>query len=307
MQGVVEGFATIGVVIVIGFLLGHFRLIDLAGQVMLSRLTFFVAGPALLVTVLSQAVVADVFSRNLVASLSAVVAVGTTYVLLARLVWRKDLADTVMGMLSAVFVNAANLGIPIATYVLGDASLIVPMLLIQMIVIQPVALTILDRAAARSRRSIWRTLAAPLTNPLTLAAMVGLVLAVTPLELPVVVAAPLGVLAGLAVPAMLIAYGVSLRLGPRPGSGSARGEVAVIAGLKLALQPLVAFTVARFALGLEGTALLAVTVIAALPTAQNIFIHATRYDRSVVVVRDAIFVTTLASAPVVFAIAGLLT
>ena len=48
------------------------------------------------------------------------------------------------------------------------------------------------------------------------------------------------------------------------------------------------------------------TVLAALPTAQNIFVHATRYGRAEVVARDAIFVTTVLSVPVIAVIAALL-
>jgi predicted permease len=50
-----------------------------------------------------------------------------------------------------------------------------------------------------------------------------------------------------------------------------------------------------------------VTLFAALPTAQNIFIHAVRYDRPVVLVRDAIFLTTVLSVPTLLLIAALLT
>lgn len=44
-----------------------------------------------------------------------------------------------------------------------------------------------------------------------------------------------------------------------------------------------------------------------LRRARNIFIHATRYARGIPVVRDSIFVTTVASAPVVIAIVAVLT
>ena len=52
--------------------------------------------------------------------------------------------------------------------------------------------------------------------------------------------------------------------------------------------------------------LLAVTVVAALPTAQNVFTFAVRYRQGEVLARDAIFVTTLGSVPVLLLIAGLL-
>ena len=76
---------------------------------------------------------------------------------------------------------------------------------------------------------------------------------------------------------MLIAYGVSLRLGPLPGAGEPPVQIATIVALKLVVQPLAAYLIARYALGLPGPAVFAVTVIAALPTAQNVFTLAVRY------------------------------
>jgi predicted permease len=306
VSGVLEGFVALGAVIGLGMLLAHIGLLDQGAQVLLSRLSFFVASPALMVTVLARADVAAVFSKNLAASAGAVALTALLYVATARLVWRKPLADTVIGTLCSVYVNAGNLGLPIAAYVLGDAALIAPMLLVQLLVMQPTALAILDSAVSRRRFSLRGALTRAVTNPLTVGSMIGLVLAVTGVRLPAVVSDPLELVAGMAVPAMLIAYGVSLRLGPLPGKGASAVEVGVITTLKLVVQPVTAYLIARFALGLDQTALLAVTVIAALPTAQNIFINATRYDRAVVVARDSIFLTTILSVPVLFTIAALL-
>jgi predicted permease len=110
----------------------------------------------------------------------------------------------------------------------------------------------------------------------------------------------------MAVPAVLIGYGASLRLGPLPGRGAPPAELALVAGLKLIAQPLGAYLTGR-ALGLSGAALLALTVTAALPSAQNIFVHATRFGRQQVLARDAIFVTTLGSVPAIVLIVALLT
>ena len=56
---------------------------------------------------------------------------------------------------------------------------------------------------------------------------------------------------------------------------------------------------AHLALGLYGAALLAVVVCSSLPTAQNIFVHATRYDRATTLARDTILVTTVGAVPVI--------
>ena len=312
MQDVLAGFATIAVVIAVGFLLAHSRVLDVESQGMLARLAFYVASPALMVTVLGRTDVSQLFSANLVASLGSVVVTATVAVLLARLVWRRTASDTVIATFSASYVNAGNLGLPIAAYVLGDVSLIAPMLLAQLMVLQPLGLAVLDStvhvadpAQSRGRRLLGR-LGQPLRNPLMLGSLAGLLLSVTGLSLPRVVLDPLTLIGGMAVPAMLIAYGISLRLGPRPGAGEPPVQIGTIVALKLVLQPVVAYLIGRFVVGLGGLDLLAVTVVAALPTAQNVFTHAVRYRRAVILARDSIFISTLLSVPVLLLIAGVL-
>ena len=306
MGGVIEGFGTIAAVIALGALLAQLGVVDDRARVVLSRLSFFVASPALMVTVLGDTDVTSVLSQNLVATLAGVLVAVVLYVLAARLVWRRALPETVVGSLSAAYVNAGNLGLPIAAYVLGDAALVAPTLLLQLLVLQPLALALLDHATSDRRFSVGRAMARLLTNPLTVGSLLGLLLSLTGFALPAVVRDPLELVGGMAVPSMLIAYGISLRLGPRPGHGTSATEVGLISVLKLVVQPLTAYLVARFVLGVGDTGLLAVTVLAALPTAQNIFVHATRYGRGEVLARDSIFVTTLASVPVVLVIAAVL-
>ncbi|HYO38889.1 MAG TPA: AEC family transporter [Nocardioidaceae bacterium] len=307
MQAVLEGFATIGVVIALGALLAHLGVLDDASRVVLSRLAFFVASPALMVTVVGRADVHAVLSGNLAASAAGVLVASVLYVVAARLVWRRDLAETVVGTLCSAYVNAGNLGLPIASYVLGDAALVAPTLLMQLLVLQPLALAFLDHAASGERFSVGRAMARPLTNPLTVGSLAGLALAVTGVQLPPAVRDPLELVGGMAVPSMLIAYGISLRLGPKPlGSSTSVGEIGVITVLKLVVQPAAAYAVGRFVLGLDQPGLLAVTVLSTLPAAQNIFVLATRYGRAEVLARDSVFVTTVLSVPALFVVAALL-
>ena len=312
MKGVLAGFVTIGAVIGLGILLAHIRILDEASQRLLIRLAFFVASPALMITVLGEADISRIFSATLVASVTSVIVTASAYLLLARLVWRRTAGETVIGTFASAYVNVGNLGLPIAAYVLGDASLIAPMLLTQLLVLQPVGLAMLDlltsrgRAFTTGRQQVLRILSRIVRNPLTIGSLVGLLLSISGLQLPAVIADPLHLVGGMAVPAMLLAYGVSLRLGPLPGSGEPPVQVATIVTLKLVVQPACAYLAARL-LGLHGLEVLAATVIAALPTAQNVFTHAVRYNTGVLLARDTIFISTLASVPVLIVIAALLT
>lgn len=305
MSGVVEGFATIGLVIALGAALAHVGFLGLIEQQFLSRLAFFVGSPALLLTTIGHTPTHDVISRNLIASSVSAFAVAAIYVLGAQLLWHRPPGETAIGALSSGYVNAGNLGLPIAAYVLGNASYAAPTLLLQLLVLQPAALAVLDADRTGKRPSIGRLLRSPATNPLTLGAVAGLVLSLTGTTLPTALASPIGLVAGLAVPAMLIAYGVALRLGPGLGRDVPRAELATTTVLKSVVQPLLAYAVASL-LGVSGHALLAIVVMAALPTAQNIFVHATRYDRATTLARDTILLTTVLSVPVIFVVALLL-
>jgi malonate transporter and related proteins len=312
VQGVLAGFATIGIIIGLGFLLAQLKILDATAQGVLTRIAFYVASPALMITVLGGTDVDRLLSANLIASLGSVVVAATIAVLLARLVWKRQSGETVVAAFCSAYVNAGNLGLPIAAYALGDAALIAPMLLAQLLLLQPTGLAVLDEIThVPSDEISWRRLllirlTRPFRNPLAVGSLIGLVLALTGITLPVAINAPLTLVGGIAVPSMLLAYGISLRLGPRPGAGEPPIQIATLVWLKLVLQPIAAYLIGAYLVGLAGRDLLAVTVIAALPTAQNVFTIAMRYDRGVIMARDTIFVATPLSVPVILIITWLL-
>jgi predicted permease len=180
------------------------------------------------------------------------------------------------------------------------------MLILHLVLLQPAAIVVLSSGTGRERSTWVRTLTAALANPLTLATFAGVAVSGAGLTFPAVVTAPVELVAGLAVPAVLIAYGASLRLGPLPGRGAPPAELALVTVLKLVAQPLGAYLAGR-ALGLAGPALLVLAVTAALPSAQNIFVLATRFDRARPLARDATFITTIGTIPVILLITALLT
>lgn len=304
MTGVFEGFAVIGVVIGFGVLLAHLRVIDGEGQQTLSAIAFFLASPALLFTVLQESDIAHVFSGNLIA-ISAGVVCTLSATLVVGVLRRDESGRTVVAAMCSSYCNAGNLGLPIAAYVLGNTALIAPILLLQLLVLQPLALTVLDAAGNTVRPSLRSVASRPLRNPITVASLAGVAVTLTELRIPDAVNAPIALIGGMAVPSMLLAYGVSLRLGPMPGRGVPASELGLAVGLKLLAQPAVAYLVGRL-IGLDGESLLAVTVISALPTAQNVFVIASRYERAQLLARDAIFVSTLGCVPVVTGIVALL-
>ena len=306
MLAVLEGLFTIGVVIGVGYLLARTDLLPESTPVVLSRLVFFVATPALLLQTLAEASIQAVLSVGL-----AVTAIATTvsialFVLIARLWWKRGVGTVVIGALGSSYVNAGNLGIPLAVYVFGDAAVVAPVMLYQLLVLAPISFVILDLVETGRRPSWRRVLIQPIRNPVILGSGLGIVLAATGTTIPEVIDAPLGLIAGMAVPGALIAFGISLRGAPLPGRGGRAQDLAAVTALKIVIMPLVAFALARWVFGLTGVPLLAATMLAGLPTAQNVFIYAVRYRTSVPLARDVVSTTTLACIPALIVIASLL-
>lgn len=304
MIGVLEGFATIAIVVAVGWLLAHLRVLDEAAQNNLARLAFFVASPALLLQVMERTPLDAVLSRNLATSLVAFTATVTIYLLVARVRGTgASMGSRLIGSLSSAYVNAGNLGIPIALYVLGDVAWVAPTLLMQLLIITPVYMALFDSDARGERPTLLRSMRRMFSNPITIGAIAGLLISVLDIHLPRIIGGSIDLLANMAVPAMLVAFGISMRRGPRPAAGRAARHVWTIVALKTVVMPAIALGVGLL-IGMRGQALFAVVVTAALPTAQNIFTYAVRYRREVNLARDAIFVTTFVSMPVILLVAA---
>jgi predicted permease len=296
MLDVLTGFVVVGLAIVVGYILGRIDLLGGHARQVLSRLTFYVLSPFLLFTVLAQADVQVLFSALLPVSAISAVAVIAVQALLARFVWRRSAADTVVSGLSAGQVNSNNIGIPLSLYLLGSAAYPAPVILLQLLIFTPVALAILD-SATTGERSLVRILRRTITNPIVLGSLLGAVVSVTGIELPAVVMEPALLIANACVPVMLISYGMSLYGQRVLSTAGRRGEVITASVLKLIVMPAIAWLIATL-FGLTAAQTLVVVVLAGLPTAQNVFNYAQRYGVSETVSRDTILITTIGCIPI---------
>ncbi|HEY0531360.1 MAG TPA: AEC family transporter [Actinoplanes sp.] len=287
-----SGFALIGVIVLVGWLTRRFAALPDNAEAVLGRLVYSVLAPCLLFTGVAKADLNVLFSEPLLVSTGAAVVCFGLFALLIR---GRDRGTTIMGALASGYTNANYIGIPVATYVLGNAALVVPIVILQLLVITPVALTLLE--IATTGHASWRiVLMTPLRNPLIAAVALGAVFALTGWHLPTVLGNPITAIGQAAVPVVLIAFGMSLSGRGVLAAGSDPVATLTAVALKIAAMPVIAFLMAR-ALELPHDQTFAVTVLAALPTAQNVFLYGQRFNAGLVLIRDAIFLSTLTCAP----------
>lgn len=300
-----RAFEPIWLLAALGYAARRYRLLGDTAVSVLGWFVFHVAMPAALYVRLAQTTLAGFDGRQLAAFTAGLVAtIAAGWYCAARFFDRKHGERAVSGMASG-YGNTANLGIPIATQVLGTVSFLVEVLLLQVLVVGPVILATLDRhAAGGDRVSLRRVATLPLRNPVILGSALGIAASAAGFQTPPLAWAPLKLLSVAAVPAALIALGASLHR-PQTTPDAGRAEISVIAVLKLLAQPAIACA-AGLALGLGRPELLAVVVCAGLPTAQNVFVFAQQYDVAEGLASRAVMVTTTLSLATIAGAATLL-
>lgn len=174
------------------------------------------------------------------------------------------------------------------------------MILLQLVVFAPIALTVLD-ISTRGSASFGRVLLQPIRNPI----IIGVVFSVTGIHLPHSIMEPFRLIGAAAVPVVVISFGMSLHGQRILQPGSVRRDVILASAIKLAVMPAIAWLVGTW-FGLHGHELFVVVVLAALPSAQNVFNYAQRYERGEVIARDTVLITTILAVPVLVLVAALL-
>ncbi|RLK49238.1 AEC family transporter [Microbacterium telephonicum] len=306
MLEALTGFVVVGLAIAVGWVVGRIDLLGPHARHVLGRLTFFVLSPFLLFVVLAEADVKTLFSALLPVSAIAAAVVFLVYIVVARLIWRRSVGETLIGTLSAGQVNSNNMGIPLSAYLLGSAAYPAPVILLQLLIFTPISMAIFEAVSTGQRRFL-PILRRTVTNPIVVGSVLGVLVSVSGLDLPPIVLDPLELVADACVPVLLISYGISLHGQRVLGTSSRRRDILLASTLKLLVMPVAAWAIARFVFGLDAQDVLIVTVLAALPTAQNVFNYSQRFDVGETIARDTVFVTTIGCVPVLLLATLLLT
>ena len=266
---------------------------DAAGS--LASATYWVASPAMLFHAIVSTGTSGVFGAPLAVAAASGVGTALLFVLVTRLFLRLSRGETALGAMASSLNNGAYIGIPIAVYVLNDASAVVPILVFQLGFFTPMFFVLADLVGSGQRPSVLGVAKVVARNPMVIAAG---------WPMPTLLDVSTSMLGAAAPPMILLSFGASL-VDRRSASGDS-GIAATVCAIacKLALQPAIACGVGVL-LGLAGPALMSVTIMAALPAAQNAYIAATRAKAGERIAQGTVLVTTFASLPVVIAIAAI--
>ncbi|APX01988.1 AEC family transporter [Arthrobacter sp. QXT-31] len=305
MDGVLKGFFVMGVVLLVGYILARTNALGPHGTKVLSTLTFMVGLPSLMFSTIASRHISEILSQTGLISVVTALCVMALFAL-SGAIGRWGVRRTTVGALATGIVNSTNLGVPLSLYILGSATFVNPIMLFQLALLTPVALTILDLTDPEGKRSsVWSILSTPLRNPVTVAAILGVIVSAAEIELPDLVLDPLELVAQLTVPLMLIIFGMSLHgLSPRQDVAD-RVPTLFAVILKSAVQPVLAWLLAVLVFRLDTFSTFVVTACAILPTGQNVVLYSVRYGVGQNLAQTTAVVTSALAVPLLLGAAWL--
>jgi malonate transporter and related proteins len=265
----------------------------------LNRFVVYLALPALLFDIIAHARWADVWQPGFIASfgLSGALIFGVTVAF--RLRRPRHLADAAIDGLNAGYANTGFIGFPLALVALGRQAMAPTLIatIITVCAIFAVAIVLIEIGLQTETRrthvgmKVGRSL---LCNPLLVAPALGTLVPLAELDIPVPVESFLKLLGGAASPCALVALGLFLAA-ERKTTDRDIGSTALLVGLKLVLQPVVAWVLAIGVFGLSPLLTHAAVLLAALPTGTGPFMLAELYGREADVTSNVVLVSTVAS------------
>ena len=272
MASIVWSVLSIALIIAIGWVARRAGALGSEAAGSLASVTYWVASPAMLFHAIVSTGTSGVFGAPLGVAAASGAGTALIFALVARVFLRLSRGEATLGAMASSLNNGAYIGIPIAVYVLGDASAVVPILVFQLGFFTPMFFVLADVAGSGQRPSAAGVARVIACNPMVIAAACGFVFSAAGWSMPTLLDISSSMLGAAAPPMILLSFGAAL-VDRRRASG--------------------------------GRGLLSVTVMSALPSAQNAYIAATRAQAGERIAQGTVLVTTFASLPVVVGIAAL--
>ena len=292
-------------VIAVGFLLGHFKLLDQSISSALNRFVFSAAMPAALFGLMVSTPPPGIGDLPLAgAYMLGILLTITIAFFTARIVFKLSIQESGAHMLGSSLGNAVFMGLPIALAIEGWARPYVILMLIEGIFVIGIAMAFITPPGPSNgpAQKIASALIRPFKNPLVLAVVLGGFLSATNLLPPAPIVASAKLLGQAAGPTALFSLGLFLATQRFPAIGSVIGPVASIAIAKMVILPTSALALLHIFGVVDTHAIGALALFTLVPCAVGCFIITSRFGVYVNQTAAAIALTTalsLISVPMV--------
>ena len=284
--------------IFLGYACGRFKPIPESGLAWMSFFVIYLALPVLFFRIVSKTPFEQI--NNLPFVVATTLATLSAFVVsfaIGMVVMRRDVPKATIAGIAGAYGNIGYMGPGLALATLGPEAAVPVALIfcfdnILLFSLVP-ALMAIGGAQRRSlAASVVHVLKQIAFHPFIIATLAGVIAAAITYEAPVAVDRLMQFLQNAAAPCALFMLGVTVALRP---VDRIPWEVPLLAIVKLVFHPAAALVLLSLLGRFAGSWVYAAVLMAALPTALNVFVIARQYDTWVHQASSAVLVTTLAS------------
>lgn len=313
MFHIVGLIAPLFALIALGYISGRLRKIPVEGLAWLNFFVIYISLPALFFLLLSRTPIEQFYRFDfLTRTTLATFIIFTMCFSIARLFRGENIRVGAIQGFAGAYGNIGYLGPPIAIAAFGPEAA-VPVALIFCLdntmhfIVAPLAMAVGNNQKTSKLRLATNIISRIATHPFILATVAGIVAAGFQYVPPAPIATMLTMLSGAAAPCALFAMGVTAAMRPLKRIPI---ELAYLVPVKLIAHPLLMYWMVSTLTDVPALWLYSAVLLAALPSATNVFVLAQQYDvwveraLSVVVITTALSTITV-TAVIYFAKNGL--
>lgn len=280
-------------IMLVGIVLARRGVFDAGAAQSINRFVFFAAVPALLFNLISVAPLEQLNFPLLAIYLAGELVVFTSGVFLARLVFKKEMGESILLGMACCFVNHVFFVLPIAVVLYGEQAAvpITAIIVIDTTLIFAGTIVGLEIASHRGE-STWQVVRTFLRNPVLVAIGVGLLTNISGLPVHDGIRTFASFVGNAAPPAALFSLGIILA-----GTRFAETDHAALAatGLKLLVHPLIVWVLLSLAGGADPLWHAPTVLVAAGPCGAMPFVLALQYKIRAESIGMAIIYSTIGS------------
>lgn len=273
----------------VGYICFRTKLVDHQGNKTLSDLLLMVINPFLIINAFQLEYSPDLMRGVLFAFLLGILSHGIGIAVGRVLISRENNPDYNIERFSCIYSNCGFMGIPLISSILGSEGVLY-------ITAYLVAFNLLcwtQGLILMTGNTSWKQIKKGLTSPVMFGIAIGLVLFITQIKLPPVLADTVSYLSALNTPIGMLIAGISL--GETSLAGALKNRrLYLVTAVKLLLVPLIMLAICFF-LPLSGSVQMTILIATACPAATTCTMFALRFDKNYKYASELFAFSTLVS------------
>lgn len=267
--------------IFLGFIAGKIKNIPVEGLAWLNFFIVYIALPALFFTLLSETPVSEFANTMFLMNTTlGTFLIFTLCFFIAKIFRKADTPVATIQGFAGAYGNIGYLGAPLAIAAFGPQAGVPVALIICLdntmhFMLAPALMAVGSKSPTRVRKVVWDIIVKIFTHPFILATIAGMLVAWHQIQLPTALNQLLTTLTNAAAPCALFAMGVTAALRPLKRVPM---ELSYLVPIKLVVHPLLIYFLVSRIPGVDPLWVHSAVLLAALPSATNVFVIAQQYQ-----------------------------